>query len=209
MAEEKVHLELFREKLDSFTPTVDNLRRMFGTARHALNRNSLPDLQELSKIRDVVDHEIKTAIGEIQTSLPGKSESERADLRRVHGILSHLEIIFENIGGMAQTIRKKINDGIIFTDKDFSQINNLFTHQAGTMRTLVDIFKTDNEILKRYLDEESLQQIQICFNAATKHEARLIEGLCMPQASPIILAILDHMRVIWRHILGIIKLLSN
>ncbi len=209
MAEAKVRQQLFREKLDSFTPTVDNLRRMFGTARHALNRNKLQDLQELKNLRDLVDHEINTAICEIQTAIPGKSESERADLRRVHGILSHLEIIFENINGMAQTIRKKINDGIMFTDKDYSQINDLFTHQAGTMRTLVDIFKTDNEILKRYLDEESLKQIQICFDTATEHEARLIEGLCMPQASPIILAILDHMRVIWRHILGITKLVRD
>jgi len=188
---------------------VDELRIMVGTARNAFNRNSRTDLEELKKIKEGVDRDIKEATSQMEAALPGKSETEKTALLRLHSILSHLEIMSENIAGMAEPIRKKIQDDVLFTDKAFSQTNYLFNHQTGMMRSLLDIIKTDNDFLKKYVLEEGRVLIQLCLDVATEHETRMIEGLCMPQASPIFLAILDRMRLIWRHVLAIVKLLTK
>jgi len=188
---------------------VDELRIMVGTARNAFNRNSRTDLEELKKIKEGVDRDIKEATSQMEAALPGKSETEKTALLRLHSILSHLEIMSENIAGMAEPIRKKIQDDVLFTDKAFSQTNYLFNHQTGMLRSLLDIIKTDNDFLKKYVLEEGRVLIQLCLDVATEHETRMIEGLCMPQASPIFLAILDRMRLIWRHVLAIVKLLTK
>lgn len=201
--------EIVKKHQEILGPIVDELRIMVGTARNAFNRNSRTDLEELKKIKERVDRDIKEATSQMEAAIPGKSENEKTALLRLHSILSHLEIMSENIAGMSEPIRKKIQDGVLFTDKAFSQTNYLFNHQTGMLRSLLDIIKTDNDFLKKYVLEEGRVLIQLCLDVATEHETRMIEGLCMPQASPIFLAMLDRMRLIWRHVLAIVKLLTK
>jgi Na+/phosphate symporter len=200
---------LVSKQADILGPIIDKLRMMVGTARNAFNRNSRSDLDEVKRIKEEVDRDIKEATGQMEIAIPGKSEAEKAALLRLHSILSHLEIMGENIAGLAEPIRKKIQEEVLFTDKAFSQTNYLFNHQTGMLRSLLDIIKTDNDFLKKYVLEEGRVLIQLCLDVATEHETRLIEGLCLPQASPILLAMLDRMRLIWRHVLAIVKLLSK
>ena len=201
--------EIVKKQQEILGPIVDELRIMVGTARNAFNRNSRTDLEELKKIKERVDRDIKEATSQMEAAIPGKSENEKTALLRLHSILSHLEIMSENIAGMSEPIRKKIQDVVLFTDKAFSQTNYLFNHQTGMLRSLLDIIKTDNDFLKKYVLEEGRVLIQLCLDVATEHETRMIEGLCMPQASPIFLAMLDRMRLIWRHVLAIVKLLTK
>jgi len=192
--------------LDALSPTIENLRRMLGAARHAFNRNSLEDLQELTRLRGVTSQEIKATLEQLESATAEKSEAERVPLVRIHEILNHLQLICENIAALGEPIRKKIIDRLLFTDKAFFDVNYVFTHQTGLMRSLLDFLRTDNQLLGRYAEEEGQNIIQVCLNAATEHENRLIEGICLPQASPVFLGMLDHMRLICRHVLGIVKL---
>jgi len=194
------------ELLDALSPVIENLRRMLGAARHAFNRNSLEDLQELTRLRGVASQEIKATLEHLESATAEKSEAERVPLVRIHEILNHLQLICENIAALGEPIRKKIIDKLLFTDKAFFDVNYVFTHQTGLMRSLLDFLKTDNQVLRKYAEEEAQNLIQVCLNAATEHENRLIEGICVPQASPVFLGSLDHMRLICRHVLGIVKL---
>ena len=194
------------EFLDALSPVIENLRRMLGAARHAFNRNSLEDLQELTRLRGVTSQEIKATLEHLVSATTEKSEAERVPLVRIHEILNHLQLICENIAALGEPIRKKIIDKLLFTDKAFFDVNYIFTHQTGLMRSLLDFLKTDNQLLRKYAEEEAQNIIQVCLNAATEHENRLIEGICLPQASPVFLGSLDNMRLICRHVLGIVKL---
>ena len=194
------------ELLDALSPTIENLRRMLGAARHAFNRNSLEDLQELTRLRGVTSQEIKATLEQLESATREKPEAERVPLVRIHEILNHLQLICENIAALGEPIRKKSLDKLLFTDKAFFDVNYVFTHQTGLMRSLLDFLKTDNQLLRKYSEEEAQNLIQVCLNAATEHENRLIEGICLPQASPVFLGMLDHMRLICRHVLGIVKL---
>ncbi|MEW6386938.1 MAG: hypothetical protein AB1491_05415 [Thermodesulfobacteriota bacterium] len=180
-------------------PIFEKLVTMVGVARDAFNRHSQASLESLKKLQGEAGREIKTAMQQIDANLARRSEKERAPGLRALSIINHLEIIGENLGGLADPIAKKIKEGVLFSDKAVSQANYLFDHQSGLLRSLLDVVKTNNEFLKKYVQEEGLKIIQACFDFATEHEARLIEGLCLPQAAPLFLAILDRTRAICQH----------
>jgi Na+/phosphate symporter len=194
------------ELVDALSPVIENLRRMLGAARHAFNRDSLEDVQELTRLQGVTSQEIKATLEQVESATAKRPEAERIRLVRIHEILNHMQLICENIAALGEPIRKKILDKLLFTDKAFFDVNYVFTHQTGLMRSLLDFLKTDNQLLRKYSEEEAQNLIEVCLNAATEHENRLIEGICLPQASPVFLGILDHMRLICRHVLGVVKL---
>ena len=51
MTEKALKLD-FAHQLHALCPIVDTLRLMFGAARHAFNRSSKAELEELAKLQD-------------------------------------------------------------------------------------------------------------------------------------------------------------
>ncbi|MBP1725269.1 MAG: hypothetical protein H6Q51_567, partial [Deltaproteobacteria bacterium] len=133
------------ELVDALSPVIENLRRMLGAARHAFNRNNLEDVQELTRLRGVTSQEIKATLEQVESATAKRPEAERIRLVRIHEILNHMQLICENIAALGEPIRKKILDKLLFTDKAFFDVNYVFTHQTGLMRSLLDFLKTDNQ----------------------------------------------------------------
>lgn len=208
MAEE-IREKAFREQLDALCPTLDNLRLMLGAARHAFNRHSSKELEELAKLQDTLTLDLDTVFEKVELALKKKRQAEKPYLLRLHGILTHLEIIGAHAVALAEPIKRKTRDGVIFSDEDFTYLNNLFSAHTGLMRALVDVFKQDNPTLRTYMLNESKKLIEECFAAATDHQTRMMEGVGQPQAWSIFLSILDHLRLILRHLIDIVKLLGD
>ena len=190
-------------------PFVDKFLTMMGVARDAFNRHSRASLQELQNLKISATPNIETTSIQLRSLMARKPEAERAVLLRLLSILNHMEIIDENIGGHASPIEKKVKDGVLFSDKAVIQTNYLFDQHAGIIRSVLDVIKTDNDFLKKFVFEEGRKLIQASQDFATEHEDRMIEGLCLPQAAPIFLAILDKMRSIGQHEVGIATLLTK
>ena len=148
------------------------------------------------------------ALKKLDEEMARKSTGENTALMRLASMYNHLRIIAQNLEALADPIQKKIKDGVLFSDKAVSQTNYLFDTQAGMLRSVLDIIKTDNEFLKKYTETEVRNLIQACNNFATEHETRLIEGLCLPQAAPLFLAILDSMRLVGQNEAEIVQLLN-
>jgi len=193
------------------TPVVDKLITMMGAARDAFNRHSRGSLEDLKKGRQAVVKEIKEIGAKIEAAGPSgeKTEAERFMLMKMRNVLSHLEVVAETIGDLADPIHRKVQGGVLFSDKAVAQTNYLFDQHTGMIRSVLDIIKTDNEFLKRYVLEEGKKLNRACIDFATEHEARMIEGVCLPQAAPIFLAILDRMRVMAQHETDIAGLLAK
>lgn len=198
MAKEK----MFTEPQQILDPIVEKLRTMMGAARDAFNRHSRGSLDQLKSLNEAVIKEIQQAPGQAagfsQTAAP-----------KLENILKHLEVIRGSIWGLVEPIQKKIKDGVLFSDKAVSQSNYLFDLHSGMLRSILDILKTDNEFLKKYMVQEGRNLIQSCNDFATEHEARMIEGICLPQAAPIYINILDRMREISRQEVDIAGLLAK
>ena len=189
-------------------PIVSKLIAGAGAARDAFNRHSRTSMEELKSLTQTAAREIETALKIPEGPMVRKSEQERMILFHLSSIYTHLQIIAQNLSALADPIQKKIKEGVLFSDKAVSQTNYLFDTQTGLLRSLLDIVKTNNEFLKRYTETEARNLIQACINFATEHETRLIEGLCLPQAAPLFLAILERMRVMGQQEMEIVPLLA-
>ena len=205
MAEER----FAEEQAAVLGPSIDKLLSMMGAARDAFNRHSRTSLQQLQNLAGGVVQDFAGILAQLKSLLSKKPEAERFGLIRLHGILSSLEIVGQNLGGLVQPLEKKIKDGVLFSDKAVTQTNYLFDQHAGMIRSILDIVKTDNDFLKKYLLEEARKLVQACADFATEHEDRLIEGVCLPQAAPIFLAILDRFRTIGEHEVEVANLLTR
>ncbi len=170
----------------------EKLEAMGRAARNAFNRHSRADVEELRRLHRELAADLEAALGQAAAAMD-------------RDLLKGLKSIADHLGGLAESLDKKIQGVIMFSDKAVSQSNQLLDQQAGLLRTLLDILKTDNLVLKKYAREEALRLIQNCNDFATEHEARLIEGLCLPQAAPIFLALLEQMRGFAQDILAMVK----
>ncbi len=205
MAEEK----FFEEEADILAPIIHNLLAMRRAARDAFNRHSRDKLQDLQNLQGTVTQNIAEASKQVQSRGARKSGEEKQAFAKLETVLKQLGTINFSLGGLADPIQKKIMGGVLFSDKAVTQSNYLFDQHGGMIRSLLDIVRTDNEFLKKYVKSEALSLVQACGDFATEHEDRLIEGLCTPQSAPIFLAILEAMRTLGQTEAAIAKVLEE
>ncbi len=110
-----------------------------------------------------------------------------------------IERMGDCIEDMAGCIRTKIRDGILFSDKAVSETTFLLERLQDVLRNTSDIILSRNQILKEYVKESASEINRSSNEFATMHEDRLIEGLCMPMASPLFLHMLDAIKGIAWH----------
>ncbi len=197
------------EQAGLMAPSIDKLLTMLGAGRDAFNRHSRTSLQKLQNLAASVAQDFAANSMQLKSLIARTQEAQRSGLIRLLSVLSLIEIIADNVGGLTQPIEKKIKDGVLFSDKAVAQSNYLFDQHAGIIRSILDIVKTDNHFLKKYVQEQARNLVQACADFATEHEDRLIEGVCTPQAAPIFLAILDRFRTIGEHEIEVAKFLGQ
>ena len=197
-----------KEQLGLFHDVVGHLVAMVEKARSAFNRQSSADLEEMMRIQQVVADEIAEVANRLDAMLAEKQGTDREFCVKLHSVLAHVQLMAEDIGEMAPALGKQIREAIPFSQKGIAQTNELFDGQLEMLRVLGDIFQTDNEVLKTFLRKEKGPGLcQQCIDFATAHEARLIEGLCLPHAAPIFLTMLDAVRNMARHGMEVAHLL--
>lgn len=196
-------------KQEKFTSVFEKLGDMVGAARDAFNRHSGTSLEQLKKFYGELASEIKGALDDLGTLAAKAPENQRASLVRLQSILTHLEMMGDNLEALSAPIGRKMKEGVLFSDKAVAQANQLFDHLTGILRSILDVLKTDNDFLKRYVLEEGQRLTQSCNDFATEHEARLIEGVCLPQAAPLFLSMLNGLRTAGQHAVNIAKILSQ
>lgn len=195
----------FREQLKTLCPLVDIVRRMLGAARHAFNRHSQKELETISELKETLTLNIDSYFEQVETAVEKTSETEKSDLLRIQGILTQLELMAHKISGLVEPIRRKGNHGIILSDRDFFQVNDLFSQQTGFMRALVDIFQQNDAALKAYVLNESRQVRDRCFRDESTHQTRMMDSPGQPGAWSIFINILESFRDSLEHLILILE----
>ena len=62
-----------------------------------------------------------------------------------------------------------------------------------------DLALTGNRVLARHVEIESMRFHDLAAVFARAHEARLVEGVCLPNASSAYLSMVDYLREVTRH----------
>lgn len=114
-------------------------------------------------------------------------------------IPGHICKIGEGMASISDSFRSKIKEDILFSDKAVDEINLLFERLKDILRNTNDMILARNLIIANYVKESEADISRLANDFSTKHEERLIEGLCLPKASPIFLGIIDSIKVIAWH----------
>mgnify|MGYP001822029330 CR=1 FL=1 len=207
MAEKQTN-NAFQDQLKAVCPLVDNMRLMIAAARHAFNRHSQAQLEEMARLQKEFTLEIDPFFEKVEKGLKKASADDKANLVRLQKVLTNLELMADKIAGLAEHLRHKANHGAILSDQDFFAVNNLLSQLTGFMRSLVDIFQLNDASMKAYVLQESQKLSGGAFRSETDHETRMMDTPGQPDAWSIYIAILEVSREVVGHLEDIIKSLD-
>lgn len=155
-----------------------------------------------------VGQEVHRAEKVLTARLVPESGDHSADAEKIF-VPMHLERIGDNIEAFARAVERQAKDGVVFTDRAMSEIDRLLEKATELLEATRDILRTGNRTLVHHVLTDGP-----CFQAtatefASFHQERLIQGLCLPRASSIYLAMVDYLRGVERHQREIVKKVSG
>ncbi len=145
------------------------------------------------------------------------------DVRVYVSVSGHIEKMVNFIEDIVGCIRTKIRDGISFSEKAVLETTFLLARLQDVLRNLNNIILSrdlilreyvkdrhlhwssdqvplsENVILREYVKESTSEINRSAYEFVTMHEIRIIDGLCMPIASPLFIHMLDAIKGIARH----------
>jgi Na+/phosphate symporter len=200
--------QAFREQLKALCPLVDNIRLMIAAARHAFNRHSPAQLEEMARLHKTLTLDIDPFFEKVEAGLKKGATADQPYLVKLQKILTHLEMMADRVASLADHLRYKANRGVILSEEDFFAVNDLFSQLTGFMRTLVDIFEVNDATTKAYALQEGQKLTDAWFKAEAEHGTRMMDTPGQPSAWSVYLAILERSREIAGHLADIIKSLD-
>ena len=121
----------------------------------------------------------------------------------------HLERIGDHVEAFARAVERQAQEGVLFTDRATHEIDRLLEHALDLLEDTRDVLRTGNRRLVRHVMTEGPRFQATASEFASFHQERLIQGLCVPQASSIYLAMIDYLRGIERHQRDIVQKVSE
>ena len=124
-------------------------------------------------------------------------------------IPSHIGRISDGIGRIAASVKGKIREDVLLSDKAIAEVDYLFGRTRDILVNAKDMVLAPNTLVARHMAEAERAVEKIADEYATMHDERLIEGLCTPKASQIYLQMLDAFKSIAWHAREIAKDLAG
>ncbi|MFA5353182.1 MAG: hypothetical protein WC291_03040 [Thermodesulfovibrionales bacterium] len=160
----------------------------------SFSSSSPSQLHECIEKAEALQQRVTAITGEIAGATQGRPE-----IKEYLSVPPHLQRIIENIGRLAELADKKAKGTILFSDRAVTELNALIQKIREILRSTFDIILVRNSVLGRYVRESEAEIARMADDCATQHEERLIEGLCLPVASSLYLAMLDEVKGIAWH----------
>jgi phosphate:Na+ symporter len=184
----------------------DAIERMLMRAENAFQNNDLTPLAEIAALEKRVDRlqqEVKIYLSKL-----GRDGLDGDNARRSIAIIDYA-INLEHIGdiiekGICDVMRKKIANGLKFSDDGYDELKTLFNLTIDNLRTGQTIFQTGDFKLARQLMEIKVDVRRLEKRSAEQHLARLRDGRIESlQTSSLHLDLLRDLKRINAHIVSV------
>ncbi|MDD3293957.1 MAG: hypothetical protein PHG20_04645 [Geobacteraceae bacterium] len=121
-----------------------------------------------------------------------KELARKDESKRVYAaIFQCLVSICDDLAELTEPLEKKIKEKVLFSDRAVTEVSFLSQNLAELLKATGDLILVKNPVLLRYVLESESMVVKMAIEYATQHEERMIEGLCLPVASPIFLRMLE------------------
>jgi hypothetical protein len=111
----------------------------------------------------------------------------------------HIRRLQGSIERISSALREKVKEGLLFSDRALSELNFLFEKTQDIMANTRDMLLARNTLIADYIKESEASLARSANDFSTRHEERLIEGVCLPRASSVYLELLDAFKGIAWH----------
>jgi len=178
-----------------------NLHQLVKGAEECISRVQTAFIYNSSRIlhdcQPKVEH-IKKLEPQLTKELAGLAR-EYPDLRPYVSVPVHLLRIGESVTVLSEQVEKKIRENILCSAGAIDELTFLFQRLMEMLRPTADMILVRNEILSKYVQESAQGVERRATEYATRHEERLIEGVCLPLASALYINVLDAVKSIAWH----------
>jgi Na+/phosphate symporter len=178
--------------------TVDLLLPMFRDAVEMLSLTRA-SFRRYDPARVDIAMALGRAIHKQERELTEHLVASPPEVDGVRFVPSHIERISDAVQGLLRCLRTRENEGMVFTDEGAREIAQLFDRAMELLECARDLAMTRNRVLARHVEIESMRFHDLASGFARAHEARLVEGVCQPEASSAYLAMADYLREVIRH----------
>jgi phosphate:Na+ symporter len=185
----------------------DLAQEMFVFTWEGFKRLDEERLREAQKIGKELHEKEKVLTDSIMTRY-SRGENLRDEITIGH-IPSHLERVGDNIELLLRCGASIIQEGVCFSDRAINEINTLFDKAIEILQSASDALKTNDKEKLLAVGEQGRELQEIIREYSLSHYDRLIEGVCMPKASSLYLAILDYLSGIEKHIRNIAERMED
>jgi len=179
-----------------------NLMRMLELAFEEFRNPSEESLKEAEEVEDKI-HQYSSELTSfiISKNAPRKNGKER--IKSYLSIASSLGLLNYNIQSTLDRIRGKSENHILFSDQAVKEVNGVFEQAVGLLGDLPSLFTTEDKSLAQRIGEGGRSVIKMADAYSDEHEERLIDGICVPEHSPIYLSILESLKGVTVHTLAV------
>lgn len=167
---------------------VDDLVRLVALTHDGFARRGRPALKEAEELAHRV-HEF-----EKEFSARIVREGSKEGVKLLLALAGHVERIGDCMEAVVRTVRAKITEGTLFSDKAVSELSQVFEATRDLLSNVRDAALTGNAILLEHVVTGSDKLSEVAAEFSTYHQERLICGICQPRHSSLYLDIMDNLR---------------
>jgi Na+/phosphate symporter len=131
------------------------------------------------------------------------SEKEKEWVKPYLSIASSLGRLTYNIQATLDRVRGKSEHHIAFSDQADKEVDDVFQEAIKLLKNLPALFTTESKSLAQRVGEEGRSMFKIADAYSEDHEERLINGICVPNHSPLYLSIIESLKGVIVHTLAV------
>ena len=104
------------------------------------------------------------------------------------------------LASVAASVRRKIRDRLLFSDLAVQEMTELLVRTQRQIRDLADALATGNPTLREHVLRWCANVADMISQFTSRHEERLVSGICSQPASAVFVAMADGLRGICHHV---------
>jgi Na+/phosphate symporter len=191
-----------KEIKEKMIRVCQNLMRMLELAFEEFRNPSEESLREAEEVEDKV-HQYSSELTGFIISRNASRENGKERIKPYLSIASSLGLLTYNIQSTLDRVRGKSENHIFFSDQAVKEVNGVFEQAVGLLGNLPSLFTTEDKSLAQRIGEGGRSVIKMADAYSDEHEERLIDGVCVPEHSPIYLSIIESLKGVTVHTLAV------
>ncbi|MBV6518891.1 MAG: hypothetical protein DCC43_02250 [Candidatus Brocadia sp.] len=148
--------------------------------------------------RTVSLNEEGNQLGKLLRDKATERTGNKEQIKYLLATLSSVRLALNGLDSLSRHVKFKIDEKIILSDKGFDEIRYLFHASLDILKSAGDTIANRKESFMKYVMDKCANLEILARQYAERHEERLITGICLPDASPVYVCIVDSvLTVVW------------